>query len=194
MTHHVDDSAPTVAPAGASGVTPAVVSTTRRFAPAGRWLVVITAMIVVLDQITKAMVRSSLVLHESVPIVPGFLSLVHVRNTGVAFGLLNSADIPLKPALMTAIALAALIAIAFYAMRATTHEPIARVGLALILGGAIGNLIDRATAGYVIDFVDVYWRDWHFWAFNVADSAISVGAVLLILEMTFLHRHVSETV
>ena len=183
-----------VAPAGESAVTPETVSTTRGFAPTGRWLVAVTIMIVVLDQITKAMVRSSLVLHESVPIVPGFLNLVHVRNTGAAFGLLNSADIPLKPALMTTLALAALIAIAFYAMRATAYEPIARLGLALILGGAIGNLIDRATAGYVIDFVDVYWRDWHFWAFNVADSAITVGAGLLILDMTFLHRHVSETV
>jgi len=183
-----------VAPSGESVVTPETMSATRGFALTGHWLVAITIMIVILDQVTKATVRSLLNLNESVSIVPGFLSFVHVRNTGVAFGLLNSADIPLKPVLMTTIALASLIALVFYAIRVTAKEPIARLSMALIIGGAIGNLIDRATAGYVIDFVDVYWGDWHFWAFNVADSAITVGAGLLILEMTFLRRHVSETV
>ncbi len=194
MTHKVDENAQMVAPSGESGVTPETMSATRGFALTGYWLVASTIMIVILDQVTKATVRSSLNLNESVAIVPGFLSFVHVRNTGVAFGLLNSADIPLKPVLMTTIALASLIALVFYAIRVTAKEPIARLSMALIIGGAIGNLIDRATAGYVIDFVDVYWGDWHFWAFNVADSAITVGAGLLILEMTFLRRHVSETV
>ena len=157
-------------------------------------LVTIVATIVLLDYITKAMVSAMLPLHESVTIVPGFLDFTHVRNTGAAFGLLNAVDIPFKPVLMTAIALAALIAIAIFAWRTASHEPLAQVALALVFGGATGNLIDRMTAGFVVDFVDVYWRDWHFWAFNVADSAITVGACLLILDMALLNRHVSKTV
>ncbi len=162
--------------------------------PSRALLAGIAAIIIVLDQITKAIVRAMLPLHESVGIVPGFLDMTHVRNTGAAFGLLNVVDIPFKPVLMTAIALTALIAIGVFALRTTSHEPLARVGLALVFGGATGNLIDRVTAGYVIDFIDVYWRNWHFWAFNVADSAITVGACLLILDMTLLNRHVSTTV
>jgi signal peptidase II len=165
----------------------------RRLAANSRLLGLLSGGIVILDQVAKAIVRASLQLHESVTIVPGFLNLTHVRNTGAAFGLLNSADIPLKPALMTGIALVALIAIGYYALQTTSREPFARLGLTLILGGAVGNLIDRITAGYVVDFVDVYAGDWHFWAFNVADSAITVGAGLLILDLAFLNRHVSET-
>lgn len=164
------------------------------FIPSRRLLVGIMLAVLTLDQVTKAMVHSLLPLHESVAIIPGFLNLTHVWNTGAAFGLLNEADIPYKAALMTAIATVALIAIATFAWRSTSHNPVAQLGLALILGGATGNLIDRITAGYVVDFVDFYWRNWHFWAFNVADSAITVGAGLLILDMVFLSPHVSETV
>lgn len=149
------------------------------------------AAVVVLDQGTKALVRALLPLHESVSIVPQLLDFTHVRNTGAAFGLLNAVDIPFKPVLMTAIALAALVAIGVFAARTNPGEPLARIGLALVFGGATGNLIDRVTAGYVVDFVDFYWRDWHFWAFNVADAAITAGACLLILDMTVSNRHVS---
>ena len=158
-----------------------------------RLLVVLAGAVVVLDQISKAMVRSMLPLHESVSVVPGLLDLTHVRNTGAAFGVLNAVEIPFKPVLMTAIALTALLAIGVFAVRTTSHEPMTQLGLALVFGGATGNLIDRVTIGSVIDFIDVYWRNWHFWAFNVADSAITVGACLLILEMTILNRHVSTT-
>ena len=95
---------------------------------------------------------------------------------------------------MTVIALVALAAIGIFASRVGSRETLTRAGLALILGGAVGNLIDRATAGYVIDFVDVYWRTYHFWAFNVADSAITVGACLLILDMFVVSRDVSTSV
>ena len=185
-----------VAPAAAD--TPAATSTPmsglQRLAASTRMLWILSVGIVVLDQVTKAIVRGSLQLHESITVVPGLLNFTYVRNTGAAFGLLNAVDIPLKPALMTAIALVALIAIGFYALQATSQELLTRLGLALILGGAVGNLIDRITAGYVVDFVDVYAGEWHFWAFNVADSAITVGASLLIIDLALLNRHVSETV
>ena len=149
--------------------------------------------IVLLDQVTKAMVHAWLPLYSSVTVIPGLLDFSYVRNTGVAFGFLNAVDIPFKRALMTAIGLFALIAISLYASRVPPDQRLARLGLAAIIGGAIGNLIDRIASGYVVDFVDVYWGSWHFWAFNVADAAITVGACCLILDMVFLNAHVSET-
>jgi signal peptidase II len=153
----------------------------------------VAAVIVALDQATKAIVRAKLPLHESVAVIPGFFDFTHVRNTGAAFGMLNSVDFEYKALVMVAVALVALAAVASYAATLPPDQRLARFGLALILGGAIGNLIDRATAGFVIDFVDVYWRGIHFWAFNVADSAITVGVVLMLLDLLGVGR-VSETV
>jgi signal peptidase II len=153
------------------------------------------AIIVVVDQVTKAIVKQVLPLGESRTIIPDFLDLTHVHNTGAAFGLLNATDFPYKPLVMIAIAAIALVAIAAYATQLGFHERTARFGLALILGGAFGNLIDRAVAGYVVDFVDVYWGGTHFWAFNVADSAITAGAILVLLDMIGIgRRHVSDPV
>ena len=149
--------------------------------------------IVVADQITKALVRAELPLGASVTIVPGFLDFTHVQNTGAAFGLLNAVDFAFKPTLIATVATAALIGIAAYAARLSPHQRIARVGLALVLGGAAGNLIDRFTAGYVVDFVDAYWRSYHFWAFNVADSGITVGVVMMMLDMPIPRTHAPTT-
>jgi signal peptidase II len=157
----------------------------------------LTAVIILLDQVTKSIVRSSLPLHESREVIPGFLNFTYVQNTGAAFGMLNNVDFPYKSIVMIVIAGLALLAIAAYATQLGFEDRLARVGLALILGGAFGNLIDRAVLGFVVDFVDVYWRGVHFWAFNVADAAISVGAVFVILDMFGLgrkQRHVPHPV
>ena len=153
----------------------------------------IAVAIVALDQLTKAIVKARLPLHESVTVIPGFFDLTHVRNTGAAFGMLDNTHFAYKPALMVIVALVALGAVATYALTLPATQRIARYGLALILGGAVGNLIDRAVMGYVVDFVDVYWRGVHFWAFNVADSAITVGVVLMLLDVLGVGR-VPETV
>lgn len=151
--------------------------------------------VVLFDQLTKLTVRVTLPLHESRHIIPNLLDFTHVQNTGAAFGLLNAADFPYKSAVMIVIAALALVAISLYARQLGTHEQLSRYGLALILGGAFGNLIDRAIAGYVVDFVDVYWGEAHFWAFNVADAAITIGAILVLLEMVGLgRRHASHSV
>jgi signal peptidase II len=155
--------------------------------------IMVAGGVVVFDQATKALVRSRLPLHDSVTVIPGFFDLTHVRNTGAAFGMLNSLEFAYKPIVMVIVALIALAAVGTYAMTLPPAQRIARYGLSLILGGAIGNLIDRATMGYVVDFVDVYWRGLHFWAFNVADSAITVGVVLMLLDLLGVGR-VSETV
>ena len=146
-------------------------------------------LIAALDQITKWLVRTNLPLWDQREIIPGFMNLVHVQNTGAAFGLLNNVDFPYKSAVMIGIATLALVAIAAYATQLGFHERAARLGLAFILGGAIGNLIDRAVAGHVVDFLDLYWGTVHFWAFNVADAAITTGAILVLLDMFGFGRH-----
>ena len=165
-------------------------------APAPQRLIefVLPMVIVAVDQATKAMVRASVPMHDSVTIIPGFLDITHALNSGAAFGILNGADFPYKTVLIAVIATAALIGVGFYAASLAHHQLIARFGLALIIGGAAGNLIDRVLSGSVVDFVDVYWKTHHFWAFNVADSAISVGVTMLILDMLMTGPHVSKTV
>jgi signal peptidase II len=144
--------------------------------------------VVILDQITKAMIRPSLALHQSIEIIPGFLDLTRVHNTGAAFGMLNAVDFPMKALVLSLVAVVALSGVAWYAATVPLADRLARIGVASVLGGAIGNLIDRATAGYVLDFVDAYWGNWHFWAFNVADAAISIGVIFMILDMLGVGR------
>jgi signal peptidase II len=144
--------------------------------------------IVVIDQLTKFMVKATIPLYSKREIIPNLLDFTHVQNTGAAFGVLNAAEFPYKSAVMIGIATLALVAISLYARQLGSDEKLSRYGLALILGGAFGNLIDRAIAGYVVDFVDVYWGEAHFWAFNVADAAISMGAVLVLLDMIGIGR------
>jgi signal peptidase II len=155
------------------------------------WLPIV---VVILDQITKAIIRRTVPLHSSVTVLPGLIDLTHVRNTGAAFGFLNTADFPFKTAVLAIVATVALIGVGLYAASLAHHQLIARIGLALIIGGAAGNLIDRLVDGSVVDFVDVYWRAYHFWAFNVADSAITVGVGAMILDMLGVGTHVSKTV
>lgn len=152
------------------------------------------AVIVLLDQVSKAIVRRTLPLHESVSVIPGVMDFTHIRNTGAAFGFLNGVDFPFKTIVIAIVATAALIGVALYAAGLAHHQTLARIGLALIIGGAAGNLIDRVIAGSVVDFVDVYWHSYHFWAFNVADSAISIGVAIMILDMIGVNKHASSPV
>jgi signal peptidase II len=156
------------------------------------WTVI--AAIVILDQLVKAVVVATLPLYSATTVIPGLLDFVHVRNAGVAFGLMNTLDHPQRGVLTSALALVALASIVFYSRYVQPHERVARFGLSLILGGAIGNLIDRLRQGYVVDFVDFYFRGWHFWAFNVADAAITVGAILVCIDILLLNRHAPDPV
>lgn len=144
------------------------------------WLPVV---ILVLDQVTKAMVRAWLPLHDSVIAIPGIVDFTHVRNTGTAFGFMDAVDFPGKTVVISLIATGALIAIAMYSLALAAHQVYARLGLALVSGGAAGNLLDRIVSGSVVDFVDVYFGTWHFWTFNVADSAITIGVIVMLLDM-----------
>ena len=150
--------------------------------------------IVIVDQITKALVRATIPLYDSVGVIPGLLDITHVRNPGVAFGLLSDLDFAGREVVTTALALLALAGIIYYARHLRPDERLARLGLSVILGGAVGNLIDRFRVGYVIDFVDVNWQGWHFWAFNVADASITIGALLVFIELLTHRHHVSHPV
>lgn len=143
----------------------------------------VIATVVVLDQLTKWLVVRSVDLHDYVPIVDGLLSLSHVRNRGAAFGILSDWDLPYQSWLLAGLSLAALAAIAVYFWKLPPAARLPRTALALVLGGAVGNLVDRARLGYVVDFVHVYWREHQWPDFNVADSAITVGVTLLVLDI-----------
>jgi signal peptidase II len=159
-----------------------------------RFEIWVPVVIVALDQLTKYLIRTRLAIHDSVTVIPGVLDFTHVRNTGAAFGFLNSADFPFKTIVIAIVAMTALLGVAFYAKSLSTEQWLPRLGLSLIIGGAAGNLIDRLLIGSVVDFVDVYWGAYHFWAFNVADSAISIGVAVMILDMLGVGSHVSKTV
>ena len=179
---------------GQDSVPPIDAVAPRAFARPAEWLLILA--VVALDQLTKEVIRRVLPLSsDPIKVIPGLLDLTHVQNTGAAFGLMNGVDFAYKPFVMIAIAAVALVAIAAYATQLGFHERMARSGLSLILGGAFGNLIDRALFGHVVDFVDVYWRTTHFWAFNVADAAITIGAILVLFDMIGIgRRHASHSV
>jgi len=144
---------------------------------------VISFVILALDAWTKWLVSTHILPHESVSLIPNLFELVHVRNSGAAFGIGANSDSQLVPLLLNAGALAVFIVVVIYAIRTAVTDRVLQTGLHLILGGAIGNLLDRFRLGYVVDFLDVYVRDHHWPAFNVADSAICIGIALLFLDM-----------
>jgi signal peptidase II len=154
----------------------------------------IVGLVVVADQVSKAMVRTGFQLHQEQEVIPGLLNLTRVHNTGAAFGMLNTIDLPMKTLLLGIVAAVALAGLAMYAATLPAAQRLTRWGLAAIIGGAAGNLIDRVATGYVLDFVDFYAGDWHFWAFNVADAAITVGVGLMILDLLGVGHRVSRTV
>lgn len=140
----------------------------------------IVALVVVFDQLTKWAALKYLTRHAEVSIIP-FVNLTLVYNRGAAFGFLNDAA-GWQNIFFIGVAMVACVVIVYLLVRSPPHDVLASAGLSLILGGAAGNLIDRLIHGHVIDFVDVYYGSWHWPAFNVADSAITIGAALLVLD------------
>ena len=146
--------------------------------------------VIVLDALTKWLIASSIELHDAVTVVPNLFQLVHVRNTGAAFGIGANAQSHVVPILLNAGAIGVFFVVVVYALRSSVRDRMLQVGLHLILGGAIGNLIDRFRFGYVVDFLDFFVRDHHWPAFNIADSAICIGIGLLFLDMRRGHAPV----
>jgi len=135
--------------------------------------------VIVLDRISKAIVVHVINLHESIPVIDGFFNLVHIRNRGIAFGILNSPDHSLGFFIQVPAVIAAILFIGWWLYKLQEENTKVFIGLALILGGAIGNLIDRVWYGEVIDFLDFHIGSYIWPSFNLADSAITVGALYL---------------
>ena len=140
----------------------------------------VAVVVFVLDQLTKLATTEFLLRHGEIPLTP-FLNLVLVHNTGAAFGFLSSAG-GWQNIFFIIVAVAASVFILWMISRLDNKDRLLVVALMLVLGGALGNLTDRLIHGYVIDFIDVYYAIWHWPAFNVADSAITIGAVILLLD------------
>jgi len=144
-----------------------------------KWLWV-SVVVLLLDQCTKLLADAMLVLHQQVAVIP-YLALFKAYNPGAAFSFLGDAS-GWQRWFFIVIAVIVIAVLLVWLRRLTAAEKATSLALALILGGAAGNLIDRLVYGYVIDFIDVYYGSWHWPAFNVADAAISVGAFLLLLD------------
>ncbi len=144
-----------------------------------KWLW-LSAIALILDQWSKFAIDGSMRLYESIAIIPGF-NLTYVHNTGAAFSFLSEAG-GWQRWFFAAMAFIISIVLTIWLYRLKKHETLLAIALALVLGGAIGNLIDRVAYGYVIDFLDVYYQSHHWPAFNIADSAITVGVFLMLLE------------
>lgn len=141
----------------------------------------IAALVVLLDQWTKQLTVKYISFDQVIPVISGFFNLVHVRNRGAAFGFLNNPDTSWQVWFFIGVSLVASAVILYIAKSARKEDRLLFVGLGLVLGGAVGNLIDRVLLGEVVDFLDVYYRNWHWPSFNVADSAICLGAFLTLI-------------
>jgi len=137
------------------------------------------------DQATKALVERRIPEHVVIPVVPGFFNLIHTTNVGAAFGVFSESPAPWKTMLLIVVSAGLLVAVVAMLWRARSVRWLTSVGLALILGGALSNLFDRIRFGQVVDFLDFYYRSYHWAAFNVADSAIVIGAGFLIVQVIF---------
>lgn len=138
------------------------------------------AVILILDQVTKILVLNTIPHGTSRVVIPGFFNLTHVRNRGAIFGFFNRTGSSAVFVILTAASLLALGLVAYYFIRVSPKDRLLKVTLALILGGALGNQIDRVFRGFVVDFLELYAGSFHWPSFNVADSCISIGGVLLV--------------
>lgn len=146
---------------------------------------IIGGLVVLLDQISKYLVLQYMPLHQSIRVIPGFFSLTHVHNPGGAFGFMAQNSSPLRHWLFLAAAFFALVMILYFYHQTPQSRPLFGAALALIFGGAVGNLIDRLRFGEVVDFLDVYLGYLHWPTFNIADSAVTIGVTIFIIHILF---------
>ncbi len=153
---------------------------------AGLWFFVgIVSTVVLLDQATKQVVLRTMDLYESIPVINGLFNLTHIHNPGGAFGFMASGDLRLRNFLFLGVSIFALLMIVFFYKKTPGSYRFLAGSLSMIFGGAVGNIIDRIRLGEVIDFLDLYIGNYHWPAFNVADSAITIGITIFIVHILF---------
>ncbi len=149
-------------------------------------LFLISGFIIILDQITKYIIKSNVKLYESIPVIDGFFNIVFVENPGGAFGLLANQSVMLRQFVFLFLSSIIAIFVLWFYKKVCKEYYFLSCGIALIFGGAVGNLIDRFRfEGKVVDFLDFYIKNYHWPAFNVADSAINIGMVILLYHILF---------
>ena len=148
-----------------------------------------SAIIVIADQISKSIIKHSMHLYESIPAIPGFFHFTYVVNKGMAFGI----DLPIGIGIFSFLSIIISCFLVFILWRERENILLVRIALALILGGAIGNLIDRILFSEVVDFLDFMIGDYHWYIFNIADSAVTVGIILMLWHSVFIKDKVKPT-
>ena len=148
-------------------------------------LIAVACFVVIVDQITKALILYNLPLHHSISVIPGFFSLTHIHNPGGAFGFMANQSSGLINIFFLFISLLAIFLIIYLYRNTPKTHPLLATGFTLIFGGAIGNMIDRIRFGEVVDFLDCYLGSLHWPAFNVADSAITIGITIFMFHFLF---------
>jgi signal peptidase II len=144
---------------------------------------VVTLAVLVLDHLTKWIVHTQMDLHQAIEIIPGFLRLSYVQNSGVAFGLFADIRSLWKPYILAAMAVVAVVVIVIYSSRMPSNRVLLQLALAVTMGGILGNFTDRIMRGFVVDFIEFHYREAFYWpTFNVADSAITIGIALLLID------------
>jgi signal peptidase II len=148
-------------------------------------LLIVSIIIIIADQLTKYIILTTMPLHSSIPVIQGFFNITHVHNPGGAFGMFADGSPLLRKLLFLVVSsLAICFVLYFYHSTPLTHRVLS-FGFAMIFGGAVGNMIDRVRFGKVVDFLDVYIRSYHWPAFNVADSAITIGVTIFVIHLLF---------
>ena len=158
------------------------------------FLILVSLAVVVGDRLSKRLIQHSLTAMDSISVFSGWLRIIHTENPGGAFGVLAEGNALLRTVVLIGVSALVLVFVvrALWSRNPSFHASTTRLGLALILGGAIGNLYDRVVHGTVTDFIEVYHGGWSFPAFNVADSAITIGAVLLMIDFLWPRRRRME--
>lgn len=151
-----------------------------------KYLLFLTVIPLIIDIITKNLIKSKLMLYDAVPVIDGFFNIVYVLNPGAAFSFLHDMNESYRRLFFITVTIIAIFVVLYIFAR--EKSKINTAGFALILSGAIGNLIDRIIIGKVVDFLDFYYKTYHFPAFNVADSCITVGVALIIIDMLFFSK------
>ena len=151
------------------------------------WYLLIAALIFTVVRVTKVLIERNVSIWDTHSVIPGFFNIVHTKNRGAAFGMFSDGNSELRTFLLVGVSIAVLIFVAVLLLQPSragfSGSRTTMIGLSLVLGGALGNIYDRIASGMVTDFLEFYMGQWHFAAFNVADSAITIGAGLLLLDM-----------
>ncbi len=161
------------------------------------WSLAIALVVFALDRLTKVLIERNLSVWDTVRVIPGFFNIVHTKNRGAAFGVFSDSSSEFRSIALIGVSLVVLIFVSFLLLRPAragfSGSRLTILGLSLVLGGAIGNIYDRIMSGQVTDFLEFYLGEYHFAAFNVADSAITVGAALLLLDMWLSRKQTEQT-